>query len=63
MRYDRSLGVNDVLQQIESDYNNKQLAEPERLLPTLDQVASDEKFVDIARNRARTLASKIRTGK
>jgi hypothetical protein len=62
MRYDR-LGVNDVLQQIESDYNNKQLAEPERLLPTLDQVASDEKFVDIARNRARALASKIRAGK
>jgi hypothetical protein len=59
MRYDH-LGVNDVLQQIENDYNTKQLAEPERLLPTLDQVASDEKFVDIARQRARNLAAKIR---
>jgi hypothetical protein len=62
MRYDH-LGVNDVLLQIENDYNTKQLPEPELLLPTLDQVASDEKFVDIARNRARTLASKIRNGK
>jgi hypothetical protein len=62
MRYDH-LGVNDVLLQIENDYNTKQLPEPELLLPTLDQVAGDEKFVDIARQRARTLASKIRNGK
>jgi hypothetical protein len=62
MRYDH-LGVNDVLLQIENDFNTKQLPEPELLLPTLDQVAGDEKFVDIARNRARTLASKIRNGK
>ena len=62
MRYDH-LGVNDVLLQIENDYNTKQLPEPELLLPTLDQVAGDEKFVDIARTRARTLASKIRNGK
>ncbi len=59
MRYDR-LGVNDVLLQIENDYNTKQLPEPERLLPTLDQLAGDEKFVDIARQRARSLATKIR---
>ncbi len=32
MRYDR-LGVNDVLLQIEKDYNNKLFPEPERLLP------------------------------
>ena len=32
MRYDR-LGVNDVLLQIESDLNTKQIPEPERLLP------------------------------
>lgn len=59
MRYDH-LGVNDVLLQIERDYNNKLLPEPERLVPTLDQLAADEKFVDIARNRARTLATHIR---
>ena len=60
MRYDR-LGVNDVLQQIEQDYNNKLFPEPERLLAALDQVAADDKFIDIARQRARTLASKIRS--
>jgi hypothetical protein len=59
MRYDR-LGVNDVLQQIEQDYNNKIFPEPERLLGALDQVAADSKFVDIARQRARNLAAKIR---
>ncbi|MGB8540634.1 MAG: hypothetical protein WCD49_03255 [Candidatus Acidiferrales bacterium] len=59
MRYDR-LGVNDVLQQIEQDYNNKLFPEPERLLGALDQVAADSKFIDIARQRARNLAAKIR---
>jgi hypothetical protein len=60
MRYDH-LGVNDVLLQIERDYNNKLLPEPERLLPTLDQLAADEKYVDIARSRARSLATRIRS--
>lgn len=59
MRYDR-LGVNDVLLQIEQDYNNKLFPEPERLLPALDEVAADDKFIDIARQRARSLASRIR---
>jgi hypothetical protein len=59
MRYDR-LGVNDLLIQIEADYNNKLFPEPERLVPTLDQIAADEKFIDIARGRARSLAGRIR---
>jgi len=59
MRYDR-LGVNDVLIRIDSDYAGKLLPEPERLLPLLDQVASDEKYIDLARQKARTLAGKIR---
>jgi hypothetical protein len=60
MRYDR-LGVNDVITQVESDYNKKLLPEPDALLPTLDQIAADEKIIDMARGRARTLASRIRT--
>jgi hypothetical protein len=60
MRYDR-LGVNDILRQIETDYNTKLLPEPERLLPALDQLAADEKFIDIARQRARDLATRIRS--
>ena len=59
MKYDR-LGVNDVLMQIETDYNSKTFPEPERLLGALDQVSADDKFIDIARQRARTLASRIR---
>ncbi|MGD0964812.1 MAG: hypothetical protein ABSA57_13040 [Candidatus Acidiferrales bacterium] len=60
MRYDR-LGVNDVVLQMEGDYDNKQLPEPERFLALLDQLAADQKFVDIARDRARTLAGRIRS--
>jgi hypothetical protein len=61
MRYDR-LGVNDVLLQVESDYSKKLLPEPDRLLPTLDAIAADEKIIDIARDRARGLANRIRSG-
>ncbi len=60
VRYDR-LGVNDVVLQIQADYDNKQLPEPERFLALLDQLASDQKFIDIARDRARTLAGRIRS--
>ncbi|MGA8145853.1 MAG: hypothetical protein WB987_18350 [Candidatus Acidiferrales bacterium] len=59
MRYD-PLGVNDALLQIETDYNNRIFPEPERLLGALDQVSADDKFIAIARQRARTLASRIR---
>lgn len=60
MRYDR-LGVNDVLLQIQGDYDNKQIPEPDLFLPLLDQLAADTKFIDIARERARTLAGRIRS--
>jgi hypothetical protein len=60
MRYDR-LGVNDVLKQIDSDVENKLLPEPDQLLQTLDQIAGDEKFLELARQRARTLANRIRS--
>ena len=60
MRYDR-LGVNEVLKQIDADYANKLLPEPEKFLQTLDQIAGDEKFLDLARQRARTLASRVRS--
>lgn len=58
-KYDR-LGVNDALLQFESDLNKGILPEPARALPILDQIAADSRFVDIARQRARTLAERIR---
>lgn len=60
MRYDR-LGVNDVLQQIEKDYHDKMFLQPEQFLPALDQLAADSHFIDIARERARNLATTIRS--
>lgn len=62
MRYDH-LGVNDAVAQIEADYNSKIFPEPERLLGALDQVSADDKFIDIARQRARALASRIRNSR
>jgi len=59
MKYDR-LGVNDALLQLESDLNRSLLPEPMRLLPMLEQIAADTKFVDIARQRSRSLAERIR---
>lgn len=59
MKYDR-LGINDALLQFETDLNHKLLPEPQRALPTLDQIAADSRFVDIGRQRARTLAERIR---
>jgi hypothetical protein len=59
MKYDR-LGINDALLQFESDFNRKLLPEPQRALPALDQIANDTRVVDIARQRARTVAERIR---
>jgi hypothetical protein len=59
MRYDR-LGIYDALLQFESDLNRGLMPEPQRLIPLLDQISSDSKFVDVARQRARTLADRLR---
>jgi hypothetical protein len=59
LKYDR-LGVNDALLQFESHLNQRSLPEPERLLPVLDSIAADPKLVDVARQRARSLAERLR---
>ena len=59
MRYDR-LGLNKVLVSVDGDFKNHVLPEPEVLLPTLDEIAADERFMDLARQRARALAQQIR---
>jgi len=48
------------LLQFETDLNRSLLPEPKRVLPMLDQIAGDSHFVDIARQRARSLAERIR---
>jgi hypothetical protein len=59
IKYDR-LGVNDALLQFENDLSKAVLPEPEHALPLLDQIASDPRFVEIARQRSRALAERIR---
>jgi hypothetical protein len=59
MRYDR-LGLNKVLVSVDGDVKNHVLPEPDILLPTLDEIASDERYMDLARQRARALAERIR---
>jgi len=59
IRYDR-LGINDALLQFESDLNRGLMPEPQRLIPLLEQISSDAKFVSIARQRARSLADRLR---
>lgn len=58
-KYDR-LGVNDALMQFENDLNKGILPEPSRALPILDQIAADPHVVEIARQRARSLAERLR---
>jgi len=59
MHYD-PLGVNDLILQIEKDFDHKLLPEPGQFLPLLDRLAADQHFIDIARERARKLAGRIR---
>jgi len=58
-KYDR-LGVNDALLHLEGDLAQRTLPEPERLLPVLDRIAADSRLVEVARQRARSLAERIR---
>jgi hypothetical protein len=61
MKYDR-LGVNEALVQLIEDVRRRAVAQPERFLPLLEQIAGDSRFLEIARQRARTLIDTIRGG-
>jgi|SRR5579863_8350559 len=62
MKHDR-LGVNEAMLKIQIAWDNKRLVGTAQLLPLLDQVASNESFVHIARERAAQLADAIRARK
>jgi hypothetical protein len=59
MKYD-PLGLNDALLDFAADLNGNRLAEPQRIVPLLDQIANDSRIMSIARQRARALAERIR---
>ncbi len=62
MRYDR-LGVNDVLLQVQKDYDRNLLVDPQKFLASLDQLAADDHFINIAREKAHDLAARIRASR
>ena len=62
IRHDR-LGVNEALVNIQSSWERKRLAPAEQFLPLLDQVAKNEVFMHMARERAAQLADAIRAAK
>jgi hypothetical protein len=58
-RFDR-LGVNEALVQFEDHFNQRILPDPERFLPILDRIVEDNRLLEIARQKARSLAARIR---
>ena len=58
-RHDR-LGVNASVLKIQSMWNNKRLVGTAQFLPLLDQVAKDEAYIHMARERAAQVADAIR---
>jgi hypothetical protein len=58
-RHDR-LGVNDAVVSVQSLWEHGRLASPEQFLPLLDQIAGNEVYMNIARERAAGIADAIR---
>ncbi len=58
-RHDR-LGVNAAVLKIQSLWNNRRLVATAQFLPLLDQVAKDEAYIHMARERAAQIADAIR---
>jgi len=58
-RHDR-LGVNAAVLKIQSLWDNKRLVATAQFLPLLDQVAKDEVYIHMARERAAEIADAIR---
>jgi hypothetical protein len=54
MRYD-PLGLNDILIRLERDLGSDMLPDPQALAPLLKQIASNSKYLDIARQRAKAI--------
>jgi len=62
VRHDK-LGVNDAVLNIQAEWDRKRLAGPDQFLPLLDQVAKNDIYMHIARERAAELAEAIRAAR
>jgi hypothetical protein len=61
MKYD-PLGLSQELLQIQIELNNKSLADPEMLLPTLEKIAHGSRFLHLAQVRAQQIIERIQPG-
>ena len=61
MRYE-PLGLNDVLIRLERDLGANMLPDPQALAPLLKQIASNSKYLDIARRRAEAVLASFGPG-
>jgi hypothetical protein len=62
VRHDK-LGVNEAIVNIQASWERKRLAPAEQFLPLLDQVAKNDVFMHMSRERAAQLADAIRAAK
>jgi hypothetical protein len=58
MKYD-PLGLSQELLQIQIELNNKSLADPEMLLPTLERIARSSRFLHLAQVRAQQIIERV----
>ncbi len=61
MHFDK-LGLMKYLLQVEIQFDRKELAEPTLLTRTLEEIAANKAYMDIARIRARLILTKIQNG-
>lgn len=61
MKYDH-LRLSEELLQIEVELNNKSLADPELLVPTLEKIVHGPRFLHLAQNRAKEIIDRVRPG-
>jgi hypothetical protein len=52
--------VNDAVVSVQSLWDRRRLASPEQFLPLLDQIAGNEVYMHMARERAAQIADAIR---
>ena len=62
VKYDK-LGVNRALLQLETAVDRKRIVSAELFLPLLDRISKNESYLNMARNRATTMAEWIRAAK
>ena len=62
LKHDR-LGLNDELMELQRDFDDKLIPEPENLVPVLQQIADDSRVIEVARSKARALIARIHGAK